>query len=267
MKDEIKLSIHYIKPYRFLILFNFLLLIIMSFAQGFGTGMLVPIIQSISNQANQDVFTKFISKGFNLLEIPYTFNTITIAFAFIILFKYLIEGVQLHYNRVLTSTISYDLQMKCYDSLMSFPLSFYYKRKIGDIVATQYTSAINCGGMIDNLLLLLKSSLLALGYLIVGCIISIKMTLFLCFLGCASLVFIIPRYQIGFLKGEKLKDIIDSIHSYLYDTLSGVKTIMAFNNKDMHRREFNERIIFLKKLDTNFIYNSQKVNIFLLLNI
>ena len=247
MLYDIKLVGHYLKPHSPLVVLNLVLMTIMAFLQGFGIGILIPILQSLSGGGEQNVFTQTLQKVCVLLNIPYGFNSLMIAFAGMYFLRLLIEALQNHYNRVLTATFSANLQTKAFDNLMDLPLAFYYRRKVGDLISTLYTSSTSSGGIVDNIMGFVKSGFLILVYFVIGCLISLKMTIFIIFMGLISLVLVRSKFNVVQSKAQEQKQIIDRIHSFLYDTLSGIKSVKNFINENRHRQGAETLITSFKK--------------------
>jgi len=237
MKRDIKLISYYLRPHISLIALNLILLIVLAFLQGFGIGMLVPLMESLSGAGEHNVFTQVMMKVCKLFNMPYGFNTIIIAFACVMLLRFLTEAIQNHFNRVLTATLSEDLQKKVCDNLLDLPLSFFYKRKIGDLIATQFTSSVISGGLVDSYTALIKSVFFILVFLITGCIISWEMTSIIVSMGIVALFVVKKQYNKVQDKAYEQKIVIDRIHTYLYDTFSGIKSVKNFNNESRHREE------------------------------
>jgi len=247
MLSDLRLIIHYLKPHKFLVVLNLSIMTIMALIQGVGIGMLVPLMESLSGGAEPNVFTQALRTGFAVCHIPFNFNTVTVAFACITLLRLVVEAAQHHYNRVLTATVSATLQETMFDNLMTLPLAFYYKQKIGDLTATQFTSSVNCGGMVDQVNGLLKSGFMIIMFLITGCLISVKMTVMIVFMGLLSFFLVQRSFKIVQARAQQEKELIDQIHCFLYDTFSGIKSVKNFYNETRHRSEYTKLVTSFKK--------------------
>ncbi|MEW5949906.1 MAG: ABC transporter ATP-binding protein [Thermodesulfobacteriota bacterium] len=245
--NETRHLYHYLKPLRLLMALNLMLMIVMASVQGVGIGMLIPIMQSLSGGEEQNVFTDLVRWVFVLLGVTYSFNILTITLAGLTLLRIAIEALQNHYTRVLTSTFTTNLQKSMFDNLMNLPLAYYYKQKVGDLVATQFTSATSGGGVVDNLTGLIKAGFLIVIYFITGCLVSLKMTFLLILIGLASLVLLGAKSRAVQQRAYEQKKIIDRIHCYLNDVLSGIKTVKNYNNEDGHRKEYNDFVNQFRK--------------------
>jgi subfamily B ATP-binding cassette protein MsbA len=255
IKDNLKLVFLYAAPHKKLVALNFIILIFASLFECFGVGMLIPLLETINNQESQNVFTNIIKSFFEFVHIEYTFVTLILIFAALMMCKFTLVALQQHFSRVLSAAISSDLMKKGFNNLMEVPISFFYRAKLGDIVATEFTSSVNSGGLLEYAMMLLRGALFAVTYIIMGCLISAKFTLLLCGIVGLSYILIIPRFRIGYDWGSEEKYIMDEIHSYIYDKLGGIRIIKVFNNEKIHKAAFNNMAVSFKKIMVKIMDN------------
>ncbi len=255
IKNSLKLVLLYAAPHKKLVALNFAILVFASLFECFGVGMLIPILETINKQESQNVFTNIIRSVFEFVHIEYTFVTLILIFAALMMCKFTLVGLQQHFSRVLSATIASDLMKKGFNNLMEVPISFFYRAKLGDIVATEFTSSRNSGGLLEYAMMLLRGALFAIAYIIVGCLISAKFTLLLCGIFGLSYILIIPRFRIGYDRGSEEKEVMDGIHSYIYDKLGGIRIIKVFNNEKIHKAAFNNMAVSFKKIIVKIMDN------------
>ena len=145
---------------------------------------------------------------------------------------------------------------------MDLPLSYHYKQKTGDAIATLYTSSLNSGAVIELGVLTFSALVISIVYIIINCLISPLLTLIVCALALFSYFFVIPRFKIGFTQGREEKGLMDKISSFLVDTLGGIKILKSFNNESFHVRSFRELNYSFKKLSIRIQNNRIIAGIF-----
>jgi ATP-binding cassette, subfamily B, bacterial MsbA len=257
----------YIRVFKILVSINIFLMIMMALSQWTSLGLIVPLLESFSNESSENLIAEKIKLLFVFVGIPFNFNTVTFAFAIMIILRIIFEGLQSHYSRVLTSTFSTSLQSQMFDGMMGARLSFYYNRKVGELISTLFTSSNECGGIIAELLALFKGLFLITASLAAGYLISIEMTLFILVVSVFALILVKSNYKRINTKSMRHKEVTDEIYSYELDILSGIKTVKGFNNINIHKSKLKELLTSYKNLaisimDTK-IYSSMSLELLL----
>lgn len=237
-RKDMKIALSYLEKYKLLTLMSILVLILIFLFEGLGIGMIIPIMQEISGRGSANFFTKYTRLLFDSMHIQYNFLNLMIVFGIAMLTKYLLLAVQSKFARVLNASIIYDLRQRAFQNLLDFPLSYYYKTKLGNLVASLYTSARNAGSLIEYTILMFTESIFCLVYLLLSLLISVPLTIFICGIASLAYLFIVPRFKIARDIGREEKDIMDKMSSFLFDKLGGIKVLKSFNNEGFVYREF-----------------------------
>lgn len=248
LKNIWRLTLEYAKPHARLLLLNFLLLMLATAAQAVGISLLIPILQSIEKNENSNFFIVFAQRLFTALHIPYGFTNLALFFAAMIFTQFVIVAYQQHIERKLSATVTESLMNRAFGNLMDVSLSYYYRVKPGDIVSTNYTSAFNSGSFYEYGMKTVKAALFSGAYVVMGCLISLKLTVFVCTLAAVSYFFIIPRFNRIFVTSAQEKETIDAIHSFLYEKINGIRILKAFGREGTHREEFGRLSRSLKEM-------------------
>ena len=123
---------------------------------------------------------------------------------------------------------------------MSLPLGYYYRHKIGDLIATLYTSSNQAGAVVEQVMMITMAAILCLVYVSLNILISPLMTAVAVALALLSYFLIIPRFRIGFIQGSEEKELTDALSSFVLDKLGGIKVVKAFRNEGLHQAEFRK---------------------------
>lgn len=252
---DIKLAVLYLKQHKLLTSLTVFILIVASFLEGLCMGMMVPILQSLMGDEKNNFFINYAQSMFSAIHIKYNFTNLMIFFGFNMLLKFGIVAIQQYLTRVMTSVVAYELREKAFNNLMSLPLGYYYRQKVGDIIATLYTSSQNAGAVIGLFIQLFVGLFFILVYITLNLIISVPLTLITCVLAGSSYFFIMPKFKKGFEQGREEKDIIDRTLSFLVDKLNGIKTVKAFNNEKFHTISFTKLAADFKRIQIKIQLN------------
>ena len=264
IRIEWALLFRYLAPHRRRLALYFGVLLVVTALEGVGLSMLIPILQAMGSSGNGDnIFVRMLMTAFALVGLPYTFRTIIGVFTAIVLTKYLIAAYERHLTRVLSAGVAYDLRRRSFENLMDLPLSYYYRIRLGDIVATQFTSSQNAGALVEYGAMMASATVFCLLYLCINALISLPLTLTAVVFLSVSYLFILPRFRRGFVQGTEEKALIDRINTFLYDTLAGIKVVKAFNAEDENVRQYVGLIARFRRLVVEMVHNKVVASLFM----
>jgi subfamily B ATP-binding cassette protein MsbA len=262
-RDEISIGLGYILQYRGMVACNLALLLVTSVVEALGLGILIPILQSMEGSLRDDLFTVYASKLCALVGLAPSFPNLMLVFLALLLTKYLLMGWQQHVARVLSATVTCDLRERAFDNLMALPLGYYYRHKIGDLIATLYTSSNNAGAVVELVMTVAMAAILCLVYISLNVLISPPMTAVAVSLALISYFLIIPRFRVGFIQGSEEKDITDNLSSFVLDKLGGIKVVKAFYNEKIHQEKFLELARAFRRIQIRIQDNRILASLFL----
>lgn len=237
--SESSTAIKYLAGYRGLAILNISLLILTGVTEGVGLGMIVPLLDSLSEQSTPNTLSRLAAQAFEFLGLNFDVVTVMIFFVCAMLLRFCLQATQMYISRLMSSSITRDLRDAAFDGLMQAPLSFHQRRSSGDTVATIFTSSQSAGGSIESLFIVLSAMMFCLVYLILNLTISATLTGVAIALIVVSGFLIRPRVRIGFSIGQRQKELTDSLTSFLVDKLGGIKTIKAYALERILNSRFN----------------------------
>ena len=110
-----------------------------NFVEGISIGFLIPLLEAIDNQTDQQSSSKitfYLSNIFDFLNIPFELWTILVAglliYSLSILLKYFSETQMIK----VSSIIGADIRTKIFNNLLKIDLNFLHDKKTGDLVNT-----------------------------------------------------------------------------------------------------------------------------------
>jgi len=255
IKTNIRIALDHMRPHKPLLWFNIAVLGLATLFESCGMGLLIPLLQSMSNEAQNNFFIKHTKFLFNLIGIEYVFVNLIAVFTIAMLTKYFLVGLQQYLSRVLSATMIYELRDKAFFNLMKVPLRYYYKTRPGDLVATTFISTNNAGAIIEVVLMMFRGIVFAAVYIVVSCLISLPLTAVTLLLAAVSYFFIIPRFRAVYSYGTEEKSFTDETNSFLHDSVSGIKILKAFNNENYHIEQFSTLIKKYKQIQIKIMLN------------
>ncbi len=260
---EIKPALPYLKRHKYLAGLNIALIIIMAVSEVFGIGMIVPILQSLLGETEQDIFpVPYIRDLFDIVDIEFRFRNLMGMLAVMLAIRYTCEALQMYTARLLSQKVVHTMRKNAFKNLMDLPLSYHYTQKTGNMVATLHTSSLNAGGAIELISLTLGAIAICIAYLVFEAVMVPTLTGAVLGLFAVSILFLLPRYKLGFSHGREEKDLIDKTSSFLIDTFSGIKVVKSFHNEKLHVTKFNKLSSSFKNLAIRIQINTILSNIF-----
>jgi ABC-type multidrug transport system fused ATPase/permease subunit len=258
------LLLKYLAPHRRLFAGYALVLAVVTALEGIGLSLLVPILQSLaSGGGDNDPFVRVLRQAFDALRLPYTFHVLLGVFTLIMLTKYFGIAYERHLIRTLSARVTYDLRLRSFQNLMELPLSYYYSTRIGDLIATQFSSTQNVGLIVEYGALIVGAAVLCVLYLTINAVISWPLTLTALAFGAISYGFILPRVRRGHGQGTEEKALVDQINTFLFDTLSGIKVVKVFNNESAHVQRYGHLIARYRQLLIDMLDNRVIASLFM----
>lgn len=252
---EIRTALKIAHEYRGCIALYLCVLVAATVSEGLGLGMLLPGLQALEGEGADNVFSRYARGVFSFLGLEYTFVNLILFFAAATLVKFALVSLSIYMARALSARITYDLRERSFQNVMDLPLAFFYRQKPGNLVATQNITARNAGMVFEYGTTVISAAFFLVLYVCINALISLKLTLLLFGLFGVSYFFSLARFRIGFEKGGEIKKSIDEINSYLFDVLSGVKTVKEFENVSYHAREYGRLIERFRQITMEMVVN------------
>ncbi len=260
--DERKNILTIVRDYKKILFLYFFVLVLATMFESIGLGMLMPIFQSIEGVETSHIFTTTAKWAFGIIGLEYSFWNLIVLFTLATLTKYVLVAASMHFARVLSSKITCDMREKAFRNLVNLPLSFFYQKKVGDLIAVQFTSAHNSGAIFEYLVLIVSSIFFCALYLSMNLMVSFSLTAMVVGISSISYFFLLPRFQKGYLKGKQESQGVESINSYLYDVFSGIKTVKVFGNVAHHVAHYASRVNNYRRVSVQIVDNRIIVSLF-----
>ena len=238
----------------FLFLYLFILILATMF-ESVGLGLLMPIFQTIQGIETNHILTAYAEWGFGVVGLEFSLLNLIALFSFAMLVKYALVASSMRFARVLSSRIACDMREKIFRNFMDLPLSFFYRRKIGDLVSVQFTSANNCGFVFEHVMLIMNAIFFCILYLILNLMVSFSLSVLVLGLSSISWFFLLPWFRKAYAEGAKESEGVENISSYLHDVFSGIKTVKVFGNLAHHIENYTMRANGYRRVCVQIMHN------------
>ncbi len=250
------------RNYKRLLLLYFFVLVSATMFESIGLGMLMPIFQTIQGIETNHVLEAYAKWGLGIIGLEYSFANLITLFTIAMLFKFALVAISTHLARVLSSRITCDMREKVFRNLMNLPLSYFYQKKTGDLIAVQFTSTQNAGFLFEHMMLIINSIFFCILYLAMNLAVSFSLTVLVVGLFSISYLFLFPRFEKGYLKGEEESRGMQGINSYLHDVFSGVKTVKVFGNIARHVEHYRSHTNDYRRVSVEIMDNKIIASLF-----
>ena len=254
-RDNIKEILHLARDYRTLLSGYLAILVMATASEGFGLSLLLPIMGSVTGKGGDSFLTRWAQDLFELAGLEFSLPSLAAVLCLALVAKYGLLMCTMHLARVISARATRDLRDQAFRNIMDLPLSYFYRTKPGDLVATQFNSAQNVGAIFEYGANFFNGVFFCLLYLTINSFISFRLTLIVLGVSGVSYFFILPRFRTGFRKGDEEKSVMDDVNSYLYDTLSGIKTVKSFDNAASHIKKYQAKIDRYRDLTIEIVDN------------
>lgn len=255
--NKFLITLKLVKNYKGLFLLNMLVVFVGAIFEGIGVGMLLPVLESIDNGslATENIFNRLAEFILDKVGLEYEFINLISIFTILIISKYIFFVIQQKLSRLLSATVISDLRKKSSLNLFQVSLSYFHKQKIGDIISTVFNSTSNTGGVLENIIMMIRGTVFVCIYLVIAFFLSLEMTLIVIIGVFFVYFFVIPRFGKGELFGGQEKRIMDTILSNLQDKFSGMRVIKLFNAEKKIHKEIKQQVSDYKDIQIKLMNN------------
>lgn len=229
------------REYKEFLFLYLVILILATIFESVGLGLLMPIFQAIQGIETNHILTAYAEWGFGVVGLEFSLLNLIALFTFAMLVKYALVAISMRFARVLSSRIACEVRERIFRNLMNLPLSVFYRKKIGDLISVQFTSANNCGFLFEHVMLITNAVFFCVLYLILNLMVSFSLSVLVLGLTSISWFFLLPWFRKAYAEGAKESQGVEDVSSYLHDVFSGIKTVKVFGNLTHHIEHYTMR--------------------------
>lgn len=162
---------------------------------------------------------------------------VTVALAF---FKNLFNYLALRNVAVIRTGVSYDLRRMLYEKLLGLSLSYFTNERKGDLMSRMNNDLMEIEfSVMGSLVVLFKSPIMILVYLVTMFGISWKLTLFALIFMPISGILISRIAKVLKHAAKRGKGQLSDLMNVLEETLGGMRIVQAFNAQDAFNQKFD----------------------------
>ena len=243
------------RDYKDFLFLYLVILILATIFESVGLGLLMPIFQTIQGIETNHVLTAYAEWGFGVVGLEFSLINLIALSTLAMLVKYALVALSMRFARVLSARIACDMREKIFRSLVKLPLLFFYRKKIGDLLAVQFTSSNNCGFLFEHVMLIMNAVFFCALYLVLNLMVSFSLSVLVLGLSSISWFFLLPWFRKAYAQGEKESQGVENVTSYLHDVFSGIKTLKVFGNIEHHIENYTMRASEYRRVSIQIMDN------------
>jgi len=235
----IRLAWDHLREFRWRVAGSMVLILGASVFELAGVVLVIPLLEQMGSAAGDSTVSNRARQFVEALGLQDSFTGLLMLFTALALVKFVLTEWAAFSGRVLSASLRFRMRQRMFANLMDLPLGFFYKTKPGDLISSLDTSTTESSALVENLVRIVNVAVFSAVDLLVQLLVSAWMTVAVLAFTVLSYFLVSPRFSISFVQGQEAKRLIDATVSFLQDRLAGIKTIKAFGNDIVHRREFD----------------------------
>tara|TARA_Y100000590_G_scaffold131238_1_gene149930 strand:- start:4702 stop:6468 length:1767 start_codon:yes stop_codon:yes gene_type:complete len=234
-----------------------------NFVEGISIGFLIPLLEAIDNQTDQQSSSKvtfYLSNIFDFLNIPFELWTILVAglliYSLSILLKYFSETQMIK----VSSIIGADIRTKIFNNLLKIDLNFLHDKKTGDLVNTITTETNRFQSVFLHSIRLISQFIACTIYLILALFLAWQLVIVAMVL--MGIIFLLIRYEFQRADqlGDELSDANRNVNVNSIEHLNGIRVIKAYGWEIMSLKEFTANVYSLFQVTYNASKSRERLN-------
>ncbi len=215
---------HYVKPYKLILAFTIIGLIVIALLEIAG-----PFILKIA------IDNYLVPKNY------FGFLNMVLLFALVIIMQFAIRYFQQYFTEYMGEKIMFDLRKDIFSHVLKMEMSFFDKNRVGRIMTRVTTDVQSLTEMLSSGVVTLFGDIFMITAIIIVMInLNLKLSLatfsVLILLIIATAIFR-NKVRIHF---SKIREKISAINSYTHETITGINTIKTFNREKRNTFEFEK---------------------------
>lgn len=236
----LRLVLRLLKTHPVLSMLSLISLLLTAIAEGVSMGMIVPILSKLAGDGGDNIFSDTVGNMAAYFGIEFNAQNLLLILLVALTTRFAMQACQMYVSRRLISTISYEMRQRSFSGIMGASLSYSQSRKIGDVVASVFTSSLQAGGAIDNIFNIVIGLAFCGIYLTLNLILSVELTVIALSLVAFVTIVILPRFRYSVKIGQEHKNLTDEITTFLIDKLDGIKTVKTFMLSERFENAFDK---------------------------
>lgn len=230
----------YVKDQRPLIVTALVAAIIASFSEGFGVGMMVPLLQSIFNQGDsQDLVSRLMNDHLQVQDPALRLGLICAIILTAIVFKNFFLYRSTIQMAKIREVLLLRLRQGMFRQLQAVEMSFFGDQRLGDLMQIQFGEVERVKQGFDFLLKLISQSLTCLIFILFLLFLSWELTLLTTALLAITVWIVNSIQKVIQRKGERMTHFASRLNSNTLEALSGIHLIKASGSEGREIKRFD----------------------------
>ncbi|WP_324759642.1 ABC transporter ATP-binding protein [Haloarcula sp. GH36] len=209
-----------------------ILSIVAALFEGIGLGFIIPIIdiaQSGSEASGDGTVVNLFSRGYDLLNIPFTLETVIIGVAVVITLRYTMSFLASWLSSALRTHYIGEFRTRAFENALHAEVSYYDTQGTDEILNTIITESSYCGTVIKSLVNFIQQGFLTLVYAGIALYISPVMTIAAAVLLGVMVLVVRSALESGYLVGDRAAEANESVQESIQVGTQGIREVKLFN--------------------------------------
>ncbi|MBD3880407.1 ABC transporter ATP-binding protein [Phormidium tenue FACHB-886] len=233
----------YLKDMRQLIAIAIVASVLASFAEGFGVGMIVPLLQGLfnQNQSNQnDLVTQLFSSYLPVQEPAVRLGIICLVILLATVLKNAFMYVSMTKMAKIRETLILRLRQAMFIQLQTVGLSFFSNNRLGDLIQTQFGELERAKQGFDYFLQMLSKALTSLIFVLFLVFLSWQLTLLSLAILVLTVWLVNSLHHAIQRRGERMTHYASQLSANTLEALSGIQLIKTSATERYEIDRFND---------------------------
>ena len=229
----------YIADQKPLIVTALIAAIVASFSEGFGVGMMVPLLQSIFNQGGEDFMSRLMSDHLQIENPALRLGLICLIILAAVIFKNFFQYRSTTQMAKIREILLLRLRQGMFRQLQAVEMSFFGDQRLGDLMQIQFGEVERVKQGFDFLLKLISQTLTCLIFILFLLFLSWQLTLLTTTLLAITIWIVNSIQKVIQRKGERMTHFASRLNSNTLEALSGIHLIKASASEEREIKRFD----------------------------
>lgn len=231
------------KTMRYEVSLALIIMLCLSFTEGIGLMLLLPILQLVGVSTQQDSTSNFveaISSAFKFVHLKPTLIVVLGVYVLIISLNALLNYWQIVTNQSVEHKFVAILQKKLYRAIANSNWLFFARKRASDFTHAITTELVRVGSGTYHLLVLVVNVVISLIYVLLAVKLSVLMTIMVFVCGTGLLLLLKGKMQQARLTGEELSMESKGLYAAAIEHFSSMKTTKSYNAQESNENIFSQ---------------------------
>ena len=238
------------------------LMLLISFTEGFGLLMLIPLLQLVGLEVDTGTLSRFsesIARAFGIFSLRPTLPAVLTLFGAVMVIRSALARYQAVVTPGLVQTFVTELRERLFEAISDAQWLFFTQNRSSDFFHVLASEIGRVGGATHTFLSLLVGVVVTLVYFTLALLLSPFLTLLVCFCGVTLLLLLRHKAQQARERGNTITSAYEGMFASVSEHLSGMKTSKSHGVEAHHTALFTQTVNDVKRAHIEVAENFAEV--------